>query len=279
MDKCSTSGRDAQAQRMAMKRQSARMLTEAMVGAGLSKWEAEALVASVEEVYFSDPELTPVLDGQLRYSCVRADEGPGKPLSACRKVSVTLTVLHREDKQDVSGLGAGGMSAEILQCEPGCARRRTIPVHCRRSHAQRNASRPGGAPSALRRPAGRWDGLKGYLTNTDRPPQAVIENYGPLWQVEKAFRISKTDLRIRPMHHRRRRRIEAHVLVAFVAYTIYKELERRLHLAKVAISPQCAAELTQTMYELTFRLPNDPQERRTLLQMDEEQQRLYDLFT
>jgi hypothetical protein len=47
MDKRSTSGRDAQAQRMAMKRQSARMLTEAMVGAGLSKWEAEALVTGV----------------------------------------------------------------------------------------------------------------------------------------------------------------------------------------------------------------------------------------
>lgn len=127
--------------------------------------------------------------------------------------------------------------------------------------------------------AARWDGLKGYLTNTALPPGAVIENYGQLWQVEKAFRISKTDLRIRPMYHRRRRRIEAHVLVAFVAYTIYKELERRLHLAKVAISPQRAAELTQTMYQMTFRLPNDPQERRALLQMDEEQRRLYDLFS
>lgn len=125
----------------------------------------------------------------------------------------------------------------------------------------------------------RWDGLKGYLTNTDLPPRAVIENYGQLWQVEKAFRISKTDLRIRPMYHRLRRRIEAHVLVAFVAYNIYKELERRLYLARVSISPQRAAELTQTMYEITFRLPNDPQERRTLLQMDEEQRRLYDLFT
>ena len=125
----------------------------------------------------------------------------------------------------------------------------------------------------------RWDGLKGYLTNTDLPPGAVTENYGQLWQVEKAFRISKTDLRIRPMYHRRRRRIEAHVLVAFVAYTIYKELERRLHVASVPISPQRAAELTQTIYEMTFRLPNDPQEHRTLLQMDEEQQRLYDLIT
>jgi len=116
MDKRSTSGRDAQAQRMAMKRQSARMLTEAMVGAGLSKWEAEALVSSVEEVYFSDPELAPVRDGQMRYSCVRSDEGPGKPLSECRKVSVTLTLLHSEDKQGLRGFAdKGGMSAEVRQ--------------------------------------------------------------------------------------------------------------------------------------------------------------------
>ena len=116
MDKRSTSGRDAQAQRMAMKRQSARMLTEAMVGAGLSKWEAEALVNTIEEVYFSNPELCPVRDGQMRYSCIRCDEGPGKPLSECRKVSVTLTVLHGMDKEDLTGyMTPGGMSAEVRQ--------------------------------------------------------------------------------------------------------------------------------------------------------------------
>lgn len=126
--------------------------------------------------------------------------------------------------------------------------------------------------------AARWDGLKGYLTNTDLPAGTVIENYGQLWHVEKAFRISKTDLRIRPMFHRRRRRIEAHVLVAFVAYTIYKELERRLHEAGMTISPRRAAELTQTMYEMTFKLPDDPAVRRVLLRMDAEQQQLYDLI-
>ena len=116
MDKRSTSSREAQSQRMAMKRQSARMLTEAMVGAGLSKWEAEALVSSIEEVYFSDPELAPIRDGQVRYSCVRSNEGPGKPLSQCQKVSVTLTLLHAEDKQGLMGFGdAGGMSAEVRQ--------------------------------------------------------------------------------------------------------------------------------------------------------------------
>lgn len=126
--------------------------------------------------------------------------------------------------------------------------------------------------------AAQWDGLKGYLTNTALSPDVVMENYGQLWQIERAFRISKTDLRIRPMYHYRRRRIEAHVLVAFVAYTIYKELERRLREAEMAMSPKRAAELTQTMYEMTFRLPNDPQDCRKLLQMDPEQQALYDLL-
>jgi hypothetical protein len=101
---------------MAMKRQSARMLTEAMLGAGLSKWEAEALVSSIEEVYFADPELSPVRDGQMRYSCVRGDEGAGKPLSECRKVSVTLTLLHPDDKAELVGFFAkGGISAEVRQ--------------------------------------------------------------------------------------------------------------------------------------------------------------------
>jgi transposase len=124
----------------------------------------------------------------------------------------------------------------------------------------------------------RWDGLKGYLTNTKLHAAEVIENYSQLWHVEKAFRISKTDLRIRPMYHRRRKRIEAHVLVAFVAYTIYKELERRLCEADIAMSPRRAAELTQTMYEISFRLPNDPEQRQIMLQMDTDQQQLYDLI-
>jgi transposase len=47
-----------------------------------------------------------------------------------------------------------------------------------------------------------WDGLKGYVTNTEITKEQIIGNYGQLWQIEKAFRISKTDLRIRPIYHR-----------------------------------------------------------------------------
>ena len=68
------------------------------------------------------------------------------------------------------------------------------------------------------------------------------------------------------------------MLSAFVAYTIYKELERRLATRQLPISPQRAIELTQTMYELRFELPNDPEVQHVLLKMDAEQQMLYDLL-
>ena len=56
----------------------------------------------------------------------------------------------------------------------------------------------------------------------------IIENYSNLWHIEKAFRMSKTDLRIRPIYHHLQRRIEAHICISFTAYSIYKELERIL---------------------------------------------------
>ncbi len=53
----------------------------------------------------------------------------------------------------------------------------------------------------------KWDGLKGYVTNTTLPHEKIVEQYGHLWQIEKAFRISKTDLRVRPIFHYKRRRM------------------------------------------------------------------------
>lgn len=122
-----------------------------------------------------------------------------------------------------------------------------------------------------------WDGLKGYVTNTTLDPKEVIANYGQLWQIEKAFRISKTDLRIRPIFHYKRRRIEAHLCIAFVAYSIWKELELRLDRNKVGMSPRRATELTHTMYELTYTLPHSKRREKKLLKMDDEQQELFDI--
>ena len=59
----------------------------------------------------------------------------------------------------------------------------------------------------------KWDGLKGYLTNTDIPTGEVYAAYHNLWQVERAFRISKSRIEIRPVFHFTRRRIEAHLVI------------------------------------------------------------------
>lgn len=104
-----------------------------------------------------------------------------------------------------------------------------------------------------------WDGLKGYLTNTTLSAKELIDNYNQLWQIEKAFRISKTDLKIRPIYHRNRNRIEAHICIAFAAYTIYKEVERRLYEKKLPLSPARVAELTKTMYSINMRIPETNQ--------------------
>ncbi|MCZ0211765.1 transposase, partial [Streptomyces sp. UMAF16] len=72
----------------------------------------------------------------------------------------------------------------------------------------------------------KWDGLKGYLTNSRLTTKKIIENYNQLWQIEKAFRVAKTDLKVRPIYHRLQKRIEAHICLNFVAYKVYKELER-----------------------------------------------------
>lgn len=124
----------------------------------------------------------------------------------------------------------------------------------------------------------RWDGLKGYITNTRLSPKKIVENYRHLWQIEKAFRISKTDLRVRPIYHYRQRRIEAHICITFVAYAIYKELERLLCRHHTNISPKRAAELTHTMYELEYTLPHSKKREKIILKMDEEQQGLYDMI-
>lgn len=116
-----------------------------------------------------------------------------------------------------------------------------------------------------------WDGLKGYVTNTNLPAEKVIENYGQLWNVEKAFRISKTDFRIRPIYHRLKNRIEAHICVCFAAFSVYKELERLLRLNRVDLSPEKAINEIKEIRQLRYILPKSKQVKTKILNPTEMQ--------
>jgi len=73
-------------------------------------------------------------------------------------------------------------------------------------------------------------GIKGYYTNLFEKDekltnQDIISHYHSLWHVEKAFRIAKSDLQMRPVYAFKRQTIEAHILICFMALAVCKFME------------------------------------------------------
>jgi len=124
----------------------------------------------------------------------------------------------------------------------------------------------------------KWDGIKGYITNTRLTKEQIIENYSHLWKIEKAFRVSKHDLKIRPIYHRLQRRIEAHITINFTAYKIYKELERQLKQKNANISPEQAIEIAKSIYSVNILNPFTQGTSKQILLLNEEQKYLAKLF-
>ncbi len=84
-----------------------------------------------------------------------------------------------------------------------------------------------------------WDGLKGIITNnSDLSNEELIHQYSNLWQIEESFRITKHDLKIRPIYHWKPSRVKAHLAISFMAYTLVRYLEHRVRLQYIKLSPQ-----------------------------------------
>ena len=103
----------------------------------------------------------------------------------------------------------------------------------------------------------KWDGLKGYITNTDIDAEQVIAQYHGLWVVERAFRISKGTLEMRPMFHFTERRIEAHICICFIAYKVYKELERLIAINNIGMSVDKVLDAAKTITTIKIRMPEN----------------------
>jgi transposase len=69
------------------------------------------------------------------------------------------------------------------------------------------------------------DGYFGFYTNLDARPEDVIEQYKGLWQVEQTFRITKHNLKIRPVYHWNINRIKAHFAICFLALSLVRYTE------------------------------------------------------
>lgn len=111
-----------------------------------------------------------------------------------------------------------------------------------------------------------WDGLKGYVTNTDLPAPMVYQQYHGFWQIEPSFRITKLNLEIRPIFLFNENRIEAHICICFVALKVYREIERRLKKSGIKLSVDKVIKIAKTITTIKVHLPEiDEHITKTLL--------------
>lgn len=91
-------------------------------------------------------------------------------------------------------------------------------------------------------------GIKGYLTNTKLDATTITTRYHDLWRVEKAFRITKSDLEARPVFLRLDETIKAHITIVFAGLAIAKLLE-----IQTGISIHQILKLTSRIFTHTIR--------------------------
>ena len=91
-----------------------------------------------------------------------------------------------------------------------------------------------------------------------------------LWVVERAFRISKGTLEMRPIFHFTERRIEAHICICFIAYKVYKEFERQLLLKGIELSADKVLDIAKTVSTVTIDVGSNSTMSKTLLLTDEQ---------
>src|SRR5512139_925231 len=97
-----------------------------------------------------------------------------------------------------------------------------------------------------------------YLLRTNlvgRDPAEMWAFYTQLVQVEEAFKTLKGDLAIRPIHHQKEKRIEAHIFVAFLAYALHVTLRRRLRDLAPGLTPRSALEKFGSLQMIDLHLP------------------------
>jgi len=97
-----------------------------------------------------------------------------------------------------------------------------------------------------------------YLLRTNlvgRDPAEMWEFYTQLVHVEEAFKDLKGDLALRPIHHQKERRIEAHIFVAFMAYALHATLRNRLRSLAPGLTPRAALDKFESVHMIDVHLP------------------------
>jgi transposase len=97
------------------------------------------------------------------------------------------------------------------------------------------------------------DGKLLLVTNTDTPAAQVVTRYKSLADIERGFRVLKSDIEIGPVYHRLPQRIRAHAMVCFVALVLYRVMRMRLKASKREESPTRLLEQLRRIQHQTVK--------------------------
>jgi transposase len=97
------------------------------------------------------------------------------------------------------------------------------------------------------------DGKLLLVTNTDTPAAQVVTHYKSLADIERGFRVLKSDIEIGPVYHRLPQRIRAHAMVCFVALVLYRVMRMRLKASKREESPTRMLEQLRRIQHQTVK--------------------------
>ena len=102
-----------------------------------------------------------------------------------------------------------------------------------------------------------FDGKLALLTNAaDLTPAEAVARYKSLADIERGFRVLKSDIEIAPVHHRLPDRIRAHALICFLALVLYRVMRMRLKAKGHAASPRTALDLLARIQKHTAHAGN-----------------------
>ncbi len=124
----------------------------------------------------------------------------------------------------------------------------------------------------------KWDGLHGVITNSQSlTNEEILHQYKGLWQIEESFRITKHDLKVRPMFHWTPERIKAHIAICFMAFSCVRHLEYRVNLQHRKLSPEA---IRSALTRVQISVLKDPAANRYILpsQASQDARKIYQVM-
>ena len=126
-----------------------------------------------------------------------------------------------------------------------------------------------------------WDGIHGVITNhlsNDLSSSEILKRYTGLWQIEAVFRVNKHDFKMRPIYHWTTKRIKAHILICFIAYSLTSFIRYKLNKKNIKLSFE---EIQNELSRLEVSIVKDKKTGRKFVlpsKITELQRKIYNAF-